>query len=158
MNQSDETETGARKARQILVIDDEPRSVAGVIMELRLRGIEVDEVQTRKQAAQALANKPYDAVLLDLMLPDREAGEPKSDPPLSPHGFALLDAIRDGTCEQAGVRRNVPIVVITGVGSEVSEVSQQLKKRAIDQVFVKPAPPVLVAETLVDAMREDAGC
>jgi CheY-like chemotaxis protein len=127
---------------RVLVIDDEPRS------------IEADEVQTRQAAAGALAGIPYDAVLLDLMLPDREAGQPKRDPPSSQHGFALLDAVRDGTYEKTGVRKNVRVVVMTGVGSEVSEVSQQLQKRSINQVFVKPASPVLVAETLVDAVLE----
>ena len=144
--------------KRVLVIDDEPRSVAGVIMELGLRGIAVDPVQTRQQAQSALARNAYDAVLLDLMIPERETGEPRTDPPSSAHGFALLDGIRASTWEKGGTRADVPVVVMTGVGAEVSGVAQQLKARHIEQVFVKPVPPVLAAETLVDAMGEKRPC
>lgn len=158
MSSPDGTDPPLPVPRCVLVIDDEPRSTAGAIMEMRLRGMNVDAVRTKQEAETALAGKAYDAVLLDLMLPEREAGEPKSDPPLSRHGFDVLDRLRGGAYEQGGTQADVPVAVITGIGSEVSEVAQDLKARSIDQVFVKPATPVLVAETLVDAMEEKQSC
>lgn len=158
MNSSDGADPYPAPAKRVLVIDDEPRSVAGVIMELDLRGIAVDRAVSRQEAEAHLAEKAYDAVLLDLMLPECEVGEPRRDPALTRHGFSLLDSIRDGAYEEGGTGRDVPVAVITGIGTEVRDVAQQLRSRSIDHVFIKPTTPVLVAETLLDAMEEESSC
>jgi two-component system KDP operon response regulator KdpE len=55
---------------RILVVDDEPQIVRALRASLRGAGYDVDTAETAEAALTALALRPPDAVILDLVLPD----------------------------------------------------------------------------------------
>jgi two-component system KDP operon response regulator KdpE len=56
---------------RVLVVDDEPQILRALQTSLRGAGYEVDTATTGEQALTAAAVRPPDAVILDLVLPDR---------------------------------------------------------------------------------------
>jgi two-component system, OmpR family, KDP operon response regulator KdpE len=86
---------------RVLVVDDEPQIVRGLRVVLRNAGFEVDSAATKEEALDALAHRPPDAVLLDLVLPDGS-------------GVDVTREVRGWS--------NVPIVVVSAVGDEREKV------------------------------------
>ena len=58
-------------AGRVLVVDDEPQIVRALRTSLEATGYDVDVAATGEQAVAAAAMRPPDAVILDLVLPDR---------------------------------------------------------------------------------------
>jgi two-component system KDP operon response regulator KdpE len=56
---------------RVLVVDDEPQILRALQTSLRGAGYEVDTATTGEQALTSAAVRPPDAVILDLVLPDR---------------------------------------------------------------------------------------
>jgi two-component system, OmpR family, KDP operon response regulator KdpE len=56
---------------RVLVVDDEPQILRALQTSLRGAGYEVDTAATAEQALTSAAVRPPDAVILDLVLPDR---------------------------------------------------------------------------------------
>jgi two-component system, OmpR family, KDP operon response regulator KdpE len=56
--------------RHVLVVDDEPQIVRGLKVILRDAGYAVETATTKKEALDAVAVRPPDAMVLDLVLPD----------------------------------------------------------------------------------------
>ena len=86
---------------RVLVVDDEPQIVRGLRVVLRNAGFRVDSAGTKEEALDALAHRPPDAVLLDLVLPDGS-------------GVAVCKQVREWS--------RVPIVVVSAVGDEREKV------------------------------------
>jgi two-component system, OmpR family, KDP operon response regulator KdpE len=86
---------------RVLVVDDEPQIVRGLRVVLRNAGFQVDSAATKQEALDALAHRPPDAVLLDLVLPDGS-------------GVDITREVRGWS--------NVPIVVVSAVGDEREKV------------------------------------
>jgi two-component system KDP operon response regulator KdpE len=86
---------------RVLVVDDEPQIVRGLRIILRSAGYEVEAAATQAGALAALAARPPDAVVLDLVLPDGSGVEVCAD-----------------------VRRwsKLPIIVLSAVGDEREKV------------------------------------
>src|SRR3954471_18983202 len=106
---------------RVLVGDDEPQIVRGLRVVLRNAGFQVDSAGTKEEALDALAHRPPDAVLLDLVLPDGS-------------GVDVCRAVRE--------RSHVPIVVVSAVGDEREKV-RALDAGADDYVtkpFGSPEP------------------
>jgi DNA-binding response OmpR family regulator len=62
-------------AERVLIIDDD-RKLAGMLVEyLRPRGIEADVAGDAARGLSELGRRPYDAVVLDIMLPDLDGFE-----------------------------------------------------------------------------------
>nr|WP_272210585.1 response regulator [Marinicella sp. W31]MDC2876484.1 response regulator [Marinicella sp. W31] len=80
---------------RILVIEDDPVLADGLAVGLRLNGYTVDAVETCADAIAAIAAGAYDAIILDLMLPDGS-------------GLDLLADVR-----QAGNR--TPVLMLTAL-------------------------------------------
>ena len=57
-------------AARVLVVDDEPQIVRGLSASLRAAGYDVASAGTARDALEAAALRPPDAVILDLALPD----------------------------------------------------------------------------------------
>ncbi len=55
---------------RVLVVDDEPQILRALQTSLRGAGYDVDTAATGEQALTAVAVRPPDAVILDLVLPD----------------------------------------------------------------------------------------
>ncbi|MFL5895532.1 MAG: response regulator [Thermoleophilaceae bacterium] len=86
---------------RVLVVDDEPQIVRGLRVVLRNAGFQVDSAATKEEALDALAHRPPDAVLLDLVLPDGSGVD---------------------VCREVRQWSSVPIVVVSAVGDEREKV------------------------------------
>ncbi len=86
---------GAPGAPRILVIEDDPRDQANVVKALTNVGYAVDTASTGAQAVERCRTQEYDAITLDLLLPDAS-------------GLEVLQAIRAST-----LNRDVTVIVIT---------------------------------------------
>ncbi len=84
-------------APAILVVEDEPRDQDQIVKVLTSAGYSVDTASTGAQAVTRCNQRRFDAITLDLLLPDAS-------------GLEVLRAIRAG-----GLNRDVPVIVITVV-------------------------------------------
>jgi two-component system KDP operon response regulator KdpE len=86
---------------RVLVVDDEPQILRGLRVVLRNAGFQVDVAGTKAEALDALAARPPDAMVLDLVLPDGSG----------------VEVCRD-------VRRwsGLPVIVLSAVGDEREKV------------------------------------
>jgi two-component system, OmpR family, KDP operon response regulator KdpE len=91
------TSTPAR----VLVVDDEPQIVRGLKIILRSAGYAVECAATKDEALAALAARPPDAMVLDLVLPDGRG----------------IDV-----CEEVRRWSRLPILVLSAVGDEAEKV------------------------------------
>jgi two-component system KDP operon response regulator KdpE len=85
----------------VLVVDDEPHIVRGLKIILRGAGYAVEAAETKAQAVAALAARPPDALVLDLVLPDGQGVE---------------------ICEDVRRWSRLPIIVLSAVGDEREKV------------------------------------
>ncbi len=88
-------------APRVLVVDDEPQIVRGLRIVLRTAGYNVEAAQTKAEALDALALRPPDALVLDLVLPDGQGVE---------------------VCEEVRRWSRLPILVLSAVGDEREKV------------------------------------
>jgi two-component system KDP operon response regulator KdpE len=88
-------------APRVLVVDDEPQIVRGLKIILRDAGYAVEAAETKEQALAALAARPPDALVLDLVLPDGQGVE---------------------VCEEVRRWSRLPILVLSAVGDEREKV------------------------------------
>src|SRR5262245_18721705 len=78
---------------RLLLVEDNPRLAEYVSTGLKAAGLETDAAHTADGCASAFASQPYDLVMLDLGLADRD-------------GLSLLNEIRQ-------VNKNVPVIILT---------------------------------------------
>jgi two-component system, OmpR family, KDP operon response regulator KdpE len=88
-------------AARVLVVDDEPQIVRGLKIILRNGGYAVEAAETAAEALAALAARPPDALILDLVLPDGEGVE---------------------ICREVRSWSRLPILVLSAVGDEREKV------------------------------------
>jgi DNA-binding response OmpR family regulator len=108
----------ARLRRRILVVDDEPRMIHFIRLNLEHDGFEVYEAPSGTQALAQLRDQMPDLVLLDIMMPDLD-------------GFETLRMIRDLS--------SVPVIMLTAKGEEEDKV-RGLELGA-DDYITKPFSP-----------------
>ena len=95
------------KGKRILIIDDEVAFCETLKARLESFGYSVAAASSSRQAWQQILNSPPQLMLLDIRMPEED-------------GFTFLRKLRsfrhseDPTKEEA--IRNVPIIVVTGVG------------------------------------------
>jgi two-component system KDP operon response regulator KdpE len=89
------------KGARVLVVDDEPQILRALTTNLRGAGYEVETAATAGEALASAAMRPPEAVILDLVLPDR-------------HGAEVCRELRTWTA--------VPILVLSAVGEERAKV------------------------------------
>jgi len=109
--------------RRILVVDDEPRMVRFIRLNLEHDGFQVSEAATGTQALERLRNDLPDLVLLDVMLPDMD-------------GFEVLGMMREFS--------SVPVIMVTAKGEEDERV-RGLELGADDYVTKPFSPRELVS-------------
>jgi two-component system KDP operon response regulator KdpE len=88
--------------QRVLVVDDEPQILRALQTNLRGAGYEVETAATAEQALAAAALKPPDAVVVDLVLPDRSGTE---------------------VCRELRRWSSAPILVLSVVGEEHEKVA-----------------------------------
>src|SRR5690606_9273101 len=86
-----------RDGKRILVVDDEPRIIGFIRMNLELEGHQVIEAHDGLEALEAVRTKLPDMVLLDVMMPDLD-------------GFESLRMLREFS--------NIPVIMLTAKGEE----------------------------------------
>jgi DNA-binding response OmpR family regulator len=104
--------------RKVLIIEDDPRIRRVVTMTLRREGLEVTEAESGEAGLAQLAEREFDVVLLDLMLPGQD-------------GFEVCRAIRRTS--------NTPVIMVTA-RSDSHDVVAGLEAGADDYVS-KPFVP-----------------
>ena len=118
-------------ATRVLVIEDDAATAAFLADNLRADGYAVHVAAAVPEALRAIEVRQPDIVLLDVALGDTS-------------GLEVLDVVRaaDGLC--ARVDRDLPVVVLSGRGSEVERLRGF--RRGADDYVVKPfSYPELVA-------------
>ncbi len=118
---------------RVLVVDDEPQIVRGLRVVLRNAGFRVDSAGTKEEALDALAHRPPDAVLLDLVLPDGSGVD---------------------VCRQVREWSSVPIVVVSAVGDEREKV--RALDAGADDYVTKPFGSDELAARLRAVLRRTA--
>jgi two-component system KDP operon response regulator KdpE len=91
------TEGGAH----VLVVDDEPQILRGLRVVLRSAGFQVAQAASKQEALDAVAVRPPDVMILDLVLPDGS-------------GVEVTEEVRRWS--------NLPIIVLSAVGDEREKV------------------------------------
>lgn len=105
----------AENTSRVLVVDDEPSIRLLVARALEKRGFEVDSATDGVEALQKLAERPYDLLVLDLMMP-------------------RLDGL--GVIEQLPENRTIPKILIMTAASP--SVFQQIPRERVDGIISKP--------------------
>jgi len=108
----------SRNRRRILVVDDEPRMIHFIRLNLEHDGFEVSEAASGSLALEQLRDQMPDLILLDIMMPDLD-------------GFETLRFIRDLS--------SVPVIMLTAKGEEEDKV-RGLELGA-DDYITKPFSP-----------------
>ncbi|GEM_PF-1567573 len=112
-------------ATAVLLVEDEALDRQGILSELGRQGYRVDVAANGRQALLQLAQRSYDAVVLDLVLPDA-------------HGFDVLKAVRT---RPGGDR--VAVVIVTRLPK-----SDVRAAYPVQDILQKPVPAAVVAEAL----------
>ena len=94
-------EPGREQDKTILVVDDEPRIIEAVGMNLELEGYQVSSASNGYEALQKLTKDLPDLVILDVMMPEID-------------GFETLRKIREVS--------TVPVIMLTVRGEEIDKV------------------------------------
>lgn len=90
-----------RDAKRILVVDDEPRMIGFIRMNLELEGYQVIEAHNGLEALEAIRTQLPDLVLLDVMMPQLD-------------GFETLRMLREFS--------SIPVIMLTAKGEEDDKV------------------------------------
>jgi len=112
-----------RTRRTILVVDDEPRMIHFIRLNLEHDGFQVTEAASGTDALNVMRDTLPDLILLDVMMPDLD-------------GFETLQLIREIS--------NVPIIMLTAKGEEDDRV-RGLELGADDYVTKPFSPRELVS-------------
>jgi two-component system, OmpR family, KDP operon response regulator KdpE len=65
----------AAKKKIVLVVDDQPRVVVFIEIDLKLRGFDVFKANSGKQALELVCSAKPDIMLLDIVMPDKDGFE-----------------------------------------------------------------------------------
>lgn len=90
-----------RDAKRILVVDDEPRMIGFIRMNLELEGYQVIEAHTGLEALEMVRTQLPDLILLDVMMPQLD-------------GFETLRMLREFS--------SIPVIMLTAKGEEDDKV------------------------------------
>ncbi len=104
------------KQPHILLVEDEAHIAQGLIFNLELEKYAVTHAETGAAAMEAFYNRPYDLVVLDLMLPDS-------------HGIDLCRQMRKA-------QPKLPILMLTALGEEQDRINGL--KEGADDYLTKP--------------------
>jgi two-component system KDP operon response regulator KdpE len=119
----------------VLVVDDEPQILRGLKVVLRSAGFQVAQAASKREALDAVAVRPPDVMILDLVLPDGSGVE---------------------VCEEVRRWSALPIIVLSAVGDEREKV-RALDAGADDYVTKPFGTDELTARIRAALRRRDVG-
>jgi len=119
--------------KKLLIIDDDPDFVEGIKSILDMAGYSVDAAYNPKTGLQALQDKTYDLLLLDIMM-GRGA-----------EGIMIARKLR-----KDAKLREMPVLIITGIREQMAFLfpGEPVHPRfvAVDELVEKPVEPKLLLE------------
>ncbi len=130
MSSEDERPAGAR----LLIVDDVLDNRAVLARRFQKRGFEIAEADGGRAALDLIASEPFDAVLLDIVMPDLD-------------GIEVMRQLRE--------RRPVPVILLTAKGSTADK-AKGLDLGADDYV-AKPFHPDELAARVRAVIRRSSG-
>lgn len=119
-----------RDSKRILVVDDEPRIIGFIRMNLELEGHQVIEAHNGLEALEAVRTKLPDIVLLDVMMPDLD-------------GFETLRMLREFS--------DIPVIMLTAKGEENDRVYGL--ELGADDYITKPFGPRELSSRIKAVLR-----
>jgi CheY-like chemotaxis protein len=131
----------------VLIVEDESLTSDGLVVELKQRQLECHLAKDFGEAIQLLGAHGYDAILIDLMLPEgtfRMVTQSMAPMRNENFGVQLMRNIRNGQFEETGTKRDTPIFVLTAIIERV--VRDEVSKLNPEQMFTKPEVPAYIAE------------
>lgn len=114
---------------RVLVVDDNTVSRRKMQMAVRSLGYPVDTAENGVEALKLLQERPYDALLLDIVMPEMD-------------GFDVLEALKSDN-----ELRNLPVIVVSALDDETDSVVRAIKLGAED-FLPKDFNPVLLRARL----------
>ena len=124
------------RGARVLVVDDNPTNLLIAAGYLRKMGLLAETVDSGRAALEQIERQHYDAVLLDLQMPEFD-------------GFATARAMR---ATEAG--RQMPVIALTAAARVADR--QAAKAAGMDDHVAKPIDPLQLVETLVRWIAPDA--
>ncbi|MDX2160655.1 MAG: response regulator transcription factor [bacterium] len=119
-----------RDGKRILVVDDEPRMINFIRMNLELEGHQVVEARNGLEALEAIRTKLPDIVLLDVMMPELD-------------GFETLRLLREFS--------SIPVIMLTAKGEENDKVYGL--ELGADDYLTKPFGPRELSSRIKAVLR-----
>lgn len=113
--------------RTLLIVEDEHTLAAALAMKFGKNGFVCEQCHDGAAAIQMLSERRFDAVLLDILLPQKD-------------GYAVLESMKGGKSEQAAV------YVLTALGQE--EKLDRAKQLGAKRCYVKSLT------SIADVMKE----
>jgi DNA-binding NtrC family response regulator len=110
-------------SEKVLLVDDEEDFLDAVAERMRARGIEVSTTTSARDALEMIEEKSYDAIVMDLMMPELE-------------GTEALKAIKNRNGE-------LQVILLTGYVTP-EQVHQAMKFGAMDIIEKPPDLDVLI--------------
>jgi len=133
-----------REPKRLLIIDDDPDFVEGIRTILEKAGYTVDAAYNPKEGLQTLQSKPYDLLLLDIMM-GRGA-----------EGIMVARKIR-----KEPKLSQIPVLIITGIREQIAFLfpGQAIHPGfvPVDELVEKPVEPDLLLDkvrTLIKAAEQ----
>ena len=123
--------TSSTVPRSVLIIEDDPRIRRAVQMTLQREGLDVTEAATGEEGLDRIGERPFDVILLDLMLPGRD-------------GFEICREIRRTS--------NTPVIMVTA-RADSHDVVAGLEAGADDYISKPFVPQELSARIRALARR-----
>jgi len=117
--------------KRILIVDDEMMNRDLIAKVLKKEGFQSDEASNGFEALERLKVRPYDLVLMDLMMPEMD-------------GFDAIQVIRDE------LQLAMPIITVTALGDEAA-ISKALELGA-DGYLLKPFDLPTMVKTVKEAL------
>jgi DNA-binding response OmpR family regulator len=119
-----------RDGKRILVVDDEPRMINFIRMNLELEGHQVIEAHSGLEALEAVRTKLPDIVLMDVMMPEVD-------------GFETLRMLREFS--------SIPVIMLTAKGEENDKVYGL--ELGADDYIAKPFGPRELSSRIKAVLR-----
>jgi two-component system KDP operon response regulator KdpE len=119
-----------RDAKRILVVDDEPRMIGFIRMNLELESFQVVEAHNGSEALEMIRTQLPDLVLLDVMMPKLD-------------GYETLRMLREFS--------NIPVIMLTAKGEE-EDIVYGLELGA-DDYIPKPFSPKVLSSRVRAVLR-----
>jgi adenylate cyclase len=121
-------------AASILIVDDSAVNRATLTMGLERDGHRVTTADNGRQALELLASSPFDAVLLDIVMPELD-------------GYGVLEQMK----ADANLR-SIPVIVITAVDDVASAV--RCIEMGADDYLTKPFDPIVLRARITAGLRK----